>query len=104
MIVPLYKQALVPRGPDGALGKRPADLRSEDLIYVLDSPEQADVLDELAHGLYSIYGIPFRIAVMKGNAGFAAVNNRAVELARAEQAAAAELRRRARHARLARST
>ena len=52
---------------------------------MLDSPEQADVLDEQAHGLYSIYGIPFRLAVMKGNAGFAGVNNCAVELARADK-------------------
>jgi GT2 family glycosyltransferase len=57
----------------------------EDLIYVLDSPEQAAELDEQARGLYSLYGVPFRIAIMNTNSGFASVNNRASELARASK-------------------
>jgi GT2 family glycosyltransferase len=60
-------------------------IAQEDLIYVLDSPEQAAALDELARGLFSLYRIPFRIAVMRNNVGFACVNNRAVELARADK-------------------
>jgi GT2 family glycosyltransferase len=84
VIVPLYKEL-------SFLEFQMADWSSDpqmpqvDLIYVLDSPEQAEMLDRQAHGLHSIYGIPFRIAMMKGNAGFAGVNNCAVELAGADK-------------------
>ena len=82
VIVPLYKELsfLEDQMVDWA---RDPQMPQADLIYVLDSPEQVEMLDRQAHGLHSIYGIPFRIAVMKGNAGFAGANNCAVQLARA---------------------
>jgi GT2 family glycosyltransferase len=61
------------------------EIAGQDLIYVLDSPEQAVVLEERARGLHSIYGIPFRLAVMKGNAGIAGASNKAAELALADK-------------------
>ncbi len=84
VIVPLYAQLSFLEYQMAHWASDP-QMSGQDLMYVLDSPEQAIVLDELAHGLHSIYGIPFRLAVMKGNAGFTAVNNRAAELARADK-------------------
>ena len=82
VIVPLYKELSFLEDQMAHWASDP-QMAQEDLVYVLDSPEQAAELDELAHGLHSLYGIPFRIAVMRTNAGFAGVNNSAAELARA---------------------
>jgi O-antigen biosynthesis protein len=82
VIVPLYKELSFLEFQMAHWAKDP-QMPQADLIYVLDSPEQAEALDGLARGLHSIYGIPLRIAVMKGNAGFAGVNNCAAQLARA---------------------
>jgi GT2 family glycosyltransferase len=81
VIVPLYRDLsfLEYQMTDWS---RDPQMSQEDLIYVLDSPEQAAELEEQARGLYSLYGIPFRIAIMKANSGFAAVNNRAADLGR----------------------
>ena len=67
-------------------------MASADLIYVLDSPDQKAELLERAAGLFPIYRIPFRVAVMEENAGFAGANNAGVSLAR-PAATADELRR-----------
>jgi GT2 family glycosyltransferase len=82
VIVPLYKQLSFLEYQMAHWASDP-HVATQDLVYVLDSPEQAVALEAQARGLYSLYGIPFRIAVMKVNAGFAGVNNCAVELARA---------------------
>jgi O-antigen biosynthesis protein len=82
VIVPLYSKLWFLEYQMAHWARDP-QLPREDLIYVLDTPGQAAVLEELAHGLHSMYGIPFRLAVMKGNAGLAGVNNCAAELARA---------------------
>ncbi len=83
VIVPLYKQLPFVEYQMAHWASDPY-VQQQDLIYVLDSPEQADQLDRLAHGLHSLYGIPFRIAIMKGNAGFAGVNNCAAAIARTD--------------------
>lgn len=53
-----------------------------DLIYVLDSPELADKLREMAPRLSVLYQMPFRVVMMEGNSGYAAVNNAGADLAR----------------------
>ena len=84
VIVPLYNRIAFLEYQMAHWASDP-QMPGEDLIYVLDSPKDAERLDERARGLYSIYGIPFRIAVMKGNAGFAGANNCAAGLARADK-------------------
>ena len=81
VIVPLYKELSFLEYQMAHWASDP-HLQQQDLIYALDSPEQAARLDRLARGLHSMYGIPFRVAIMKGNAGFAGVNNCAAALAR----------------------
>ena len=84
VIVPLYKQLSYLENQMAHWAKDP-QMAHEDLIYVLDSPEQAQELNRQARRLHSLYGIPFRLAVMRSNAGFAGVNNCAVGLARADK-------------------
>jgi GT2 family glycosyltransferase len=58
------------------------EVAGSDLIYVLDSPGDAEYLRRLATQLYQLYGVPFRLVVLNGNGGFSAVNNLAATLAR----------------------
>jgi GT2 family glycosyltransferase len=57
------------------------DFFEADLVYVLDSPQQAEELLSYAADLHPIYRVPFRVAVLNRNAGFAAANNAGAGLA-----------------------
>jgi GT2 family glycosyltransferase len=56
-------------------------MRQVDLIYVLDSPELGGRLLQLAHSLYELHGVPFRIVRLTQNAGYATANNLGASLA-----------------------
>src|SRR5439155_9868397 len=58
------------------------EIAASDLVYVLDSPEDGEYLRRFAHHLYRLYGVPFRLAVLTRNGGYAAVNNLGASLAR----------------------
>ena len=81
VIVPLYLQIRHLEVQLAAFADDP-ELASADLIYVLDSPQQKDELLSFAADLFPIYQLPFRVAVMKENAGFAGANNAGATLAR----------------------
>ena len=81
VVVPLYWQLKHLEIQLSQFANDPEWLR-QDLIYVLDSPEQKAELLERAAGLFPIYRIPFRVAVMEKNAGFAGANNAGASLAR----------------------
>ena len=51
------------------------EIDKHDIIYVLDSPELAQELADLALQLFQLYRIPFRVVVLNQNAGFSGVNN-----------------------------
>jgi GT2 family glycosyltransferase len=55
----------------------------QDIVYVLDSPEDEDLLLETASRLHPLYEIPFRVAALRRNAGFANANNAGAGIARA---------------------
>jgi GT2 family glycosyltransferase len=56
-----------------------------DLIYVLDSPDDAGYLRLLAPQLFRLYRVPYRLAVLNRNGGFSTVNNLGASLARADR-------------------
>jgi GT2 family glycosyltransferase len=58
------------------------ELHRVDLIYVLDSPEDAARLRPSARHLFDLYGVPFRLVTLTGNGGFSVVNNLGASLAR----------------------
>jgi GT2 family glycosyltransferase len=53
-----------------------------ELIYVLDSPELGDALEDLARQLYPLYGVSSRVVHLNRNAGFAGANNAGAGVAR----------------------
>ncbi len=61
-----------------------AEVCGADVIFVLDSPEQAADLLHWAALLSELYPVPFRVAVLRRNYGFSIANNLGVSLARGE--------------------
>jgi GT2 family glycosyltransferase len=57
------------------------EIAGADLIYVLDSPDQADEFLDRAAQLTPLYGVPFRVAVLDQNVGFAGANNAGASIA-----------------------
>jgi GT2 family glycosyltransferase len=53
-----------------------------DLVYLLDSPEDALLLRPLAAQLYDLHRVPFRLATLNSNGGYSVVNNLGASLAR----------------------
>jgi hypothetical protein len=61
---------------------RDPDLLDSDLIYVLDSLEEADELAPKASELHAIYEVPFRLTALTDKAGTTVMVNHALSLAR----------------------
>ena len=72
---------------------RDPEFQAADLIYVLDSPELAKKLHDMARQLARLYRVPFRIVTMAHNAGFGAATNAGRLRGAGQAAAVAELRR-----------
>jgi len=81
IVVPLYKRIDFLQYQIALFSEDP-QMHDAELIYVLDSPELAEQVDRDAHELHTLYGLPFRLAIMNRNAGFANVNNAAASIAR----------------------
>ena len=79
IVVPLYKRIDLLEHQLASFVHDPA-IHESDLLYVLDSPEQAEETRSFARQLYLLYGIPFRLAVLTRNGGYSAVNNIGAEL------------------------
>lgn len=58
------------------------EIAASDLLYVLDSPDLAEEALGRASQLAELYRIPFRLAVLNRNGGFAVANNVGASLAR----------------------
>jgi GT2 family glycosyltransferase len=56
-----------------------------EFIYVLNSPEIADRLIKDATIASRVYGIPIRLVILPGNAGFGVANNAAANVARSDR-------------------
>jgi GT2 family glycosyltransferase len=63
------------------------DFEHCELLYVLDDPEQGDLLEEVAGELFRLYGKPFRIAVLTESGGRAIACNLGASLAGADRLA-----------------
>jgi GT2 family glycosyltransferase len=84
LIIPLYRVLDFLPFQIAAFASDPQVLFRCELIYVLDSPEQADAVEHLLTGLHLVYGIPITLAVMGRNGGYAIANNRGAALARGD--------------------
>jgi len=81
IVVPLYREMAFLEQQLAQFVHDP-EIREADLVYVLDSPEDADYLRLLAEQLLPLYGVPFRVATLSANGGFAVANNLGASLAR----------------------
>jgi len=84
IIVPLYRNLDFLRFQTAAFA-RDRDCRKAELIYALDSPDQATELESLLRGLNAMHGLSFTMAVMPENLGYAAANNAAAAIARGRE-------------------
>ncbi|WP_445501388.1 glycosyltransferase family 2 protein [Microvirga sp. G4-2] len=84
VIVPLYKTLEFLRFQIAAFATDSWFRSHAELIYVLDSPEQAQELEHLLRGLHLIYALPMTLAIMERNGGYARANNAGVALARGD--------------------
>ena len=64
---------------------RDPDFEEVELVYVLDSSEQADALAGQAHDLFALYGLPFRVVNLSSAGGFAAANNHGIEVSKGKR-------------------
>jgi GT2 family glycosyltransferase len=83
IIVPLYQRVDLVEHQLAHFGHDP-EIGQADLIYVLDSPGAADAVARLAPALQELHAVPFRVATLNRNGGFATANNLGSELARSE--------------------
>jgi GT2 family glycosyltransferase len=81
IIVPLYRRTDLVEHQLVQFVHDP-EIRSAELIYVLDSPELGKVLEQRAHQLFELYRVPFRVVTMERNVGFGGANNAAASVAR----------------------
>ena len=82
IVVPLYRVLDYLRFQIAAFATDRGLRDQTEIIFVLDSPEQADDVSHMLGGLYRLYQMPMTLAVMSANGGYARANNAGVELAR----------------------
>jgi GT2 family glycosyltransferase len=80
VIVPLYVRVDLIEQQLAEFANDP-EFHRTDLVYVLDSPEQKEELLFLAGRLFPIYRVPFRVAALKRNVGFAGACNAGASVA-----------------------
>ncbi|WP_210483383.1 glycosyltransferase [Microvirga antarctica] len=84
VVIPLYKVLDFLRFQIAAFAADPWLRANAELIFVLDSPDQAGDLHHLLGGFYLIYGMPMLVVVMERNAGYARACNTGAGAARGE--------------------
>jgi GT2 family glycosyltransferase len=83
IVIPLYKVLDFLRTQVACFAADARLAAGADIIYVLDSPEQAEDVRNLLRGLNLLYALPMRLAVMPRNGGYAHACNAGAALARA---------------------
>jgi GT2 family glycosyltransferase len=76
ILVPLYRTLGFLRFQMAAFAEDAAS-RNGEIIFALDSPEQANEVEHLLRGLHHLYALPVSLVVMERNGGFAAATNAA---------------------------
>ena len=83
IVVPLYKVLDFLRFQVASFATDPWIRDHAEIIYVLDSPEQARQAEHIIAGLHLLYGTPMRLRVMPHNGGYARACNAGAAVARA---------------------
>jgi GT2 family glycosyltransferase len=80
ILVPLYRVLGFLRFQLAAFAEDPA-CRASEIVYALDSPEQANEVEHLLRGLSQLHDMPITLVIMERNGGFAAATNAAARQA-----------------------
>jgi O-antigen biosynthesis protein len=81
IVVPLYKRIDLVEHQLLQFNSDP-EIKSAELIYVLDSPELENDLADRARQLARLFQVPFRIVTMRSNVGFGAATNAGMSIGR----------------------
>ena len=81
IVVPLYQRIDLVEHQLLQFNRDP-EIRAQELIYVLDSPELESPMADQARQLADLYSVPFRVVTMAENAGFGAATNAGASVAR----------------------
>ncbi len=82
IVVPLYRVLDFLRVQVASFAADPDIAERGELVYVLDSPEQAEEVEHLMHGLHLLYGLPMTLVVMNRNGGYSLACNAGARTAR----------------------
>jgi len=81
VVVPLYRRVDLLEHQLAQFANDP-QLAAAELIFVLDSPELGEELLSKAGELFEVYRVPFKLAILSHNGGFAMASNQGASLAR----------------------
>lgn len=84
VIVPLYKALDFLRFQIAAFAMDSWFRSNAEVIYVLDSPEQARDVEHLLRGFHLVYDLPMTLVIMERNGGYARANNVGATYARGD--------------------
>ena len=84
IVVPLYQRIDLVEHQLLQFNRDP-EVKAQDLIYVLDSPELESQMADQTRQFADLYSVPFRVVTMAENAGFGAATNAGASLARGRQ-------------------
>lgn len=82
IIIPLFRNLSFLRFQLAAFARDP-ECRVAELIFVLDSPEQAREVEHLLRGFYALHELALTLVVLPHNLGYAAANNAGAAVAQA---------------------
>ncbi|MXN64354.1 glycosyltransferase [Stappia sp. GBMRC 2046] len=82
IVIPLYRELGFLKAQFAALATDPWISANAELIYVLDSPEQAGDVEDLLGSFHLLFGQSVKLAVMERNAGYAMACNAGARVAR----------------------
>jgi len=84
IVIPLYKELSFLRFQIATFAADSWLRSNAELIYVLDSPDQAQEVSHLLNGLHLVYAMPMTLVIMERNGGYARANNVGVSVARGD--------------------
>ena len=75
IVIPLYRNLRFLPFQVAAFASDAALRTTAEIIFVLDSPEQREVVEHMLRGLHAIHAMPMTLVVMTENAGYASASN-----------------------------
>jgi GT2 family glycosyltransferase len=84
MIIPLYRKLEFFEAQMAEFVQDP-EVAASDVLYILDSPDDASACRYIAEQLFDLYGMPFRLAVLNRNGGYSRVNNLGASVSRSNR-------------------